>query len=180
MKHTLSAVFESRSEADRACSALREAGFGDSRLDAASQGHAKLTVQAPSLEEAERAAAVVEGYGPLDIGERRAGGGKESGGQAAPGRLGSVYIYQSVATADNEEYYRIHWTSYYAGSGGSYEDYAPAYRYGASAADRDAYRGRSWEDSEPGLRGDWERRNPQSAWDKVKEAVRHGWNKLTS
>lgn len=81
---------------------------------------------------------------------------------------------------DDDAYFRGHWTSNYAGLGGSYEDYAPAYTYGSTMARSDLYRGRPWSDVERNLRSDWEARNPHSAWEKVKSAIRHGWERMTS
>lgn len=94
-------------------------------------------------------------------------------------RRTEVDVEQFGATED-EDYYRSHWTSTYANMGGSYDDYAPAYRYGTAMAGADSYRGRSWDDSEASLRSSWESQYPKSAWDKVKAAVRHGWERLTS
>lgn len=40
--------------------------------------------------------------------------------------------------------------------------------------------GQTWEDAEPALKSDWERRHAgsvASAWDKVKTALRHGWER---
>lgn len=81
---------------------------------------------------------------------------------------------------DDEAHFRGHWTSNYAGLGGSYDDYAPAYTYGSTMAGSDLYRGRAWKDVEPHLRSDWEARNPHSAWEKMKAAIRHGWERMTS
>ncbi|MFP5390547.1 MAG: YsnF/AvaK domain-containing protein [Gammaproteobacteria bacterium] len=81
---------------------------------------------------------------------------------------------------EEDTYYRSHWTSNYASAGGRYEDYAPAYQYGSTARNSDSYRGRNWDDVEPTLRSDWEQRNPGSAWENFKAAVRHGWDRLTS
>ncbi|NHZ35890.1 YsnF/AvaK domain-containing protein [Massilia rubra] len=81
---------------------------------------------------------------------------------------------------DDDAYFRGHWTSNFAREGGSYDDYAPAYRYGTSMAGSELYRGRPWEEIEPGLRSDWEARNPGSTWEKMKAAIRHGWERMTS
>ena len=81
---------------------------------------------------------------------------------------------------DDEAYFRGHWTSNFASEGGTYEDYAPAYTYGSTMARSDLYRGRPWNDVEHNLRSDWEARNPGSAWEKVKAAIRHGWERITS
>jgi uncharacterized protein (TIGR02271 family) len=84
------------------------------------------------------------------------------------------------SSMDDDTYFRSHWNSNYASSGGSYEDYAPAYRYGSSLAGSDRYKGRRWDDMEPEVRSNWESRNPGSAWEKVKNAIRHGWERMTT
>lgn len=87
---------------------------------------------------------------------------------------------EQLGTTEDDTYYRTHWTSNYARLGGAYEDYEPAYRYGATMRSSGSYSGRSWDDVESTLRSDWEKRYPQSAWEKFKAAVRHGWDRITS
>lgn len=82
--------------------------------------------------------------------------------------------------ADEDAYFRGHWNSNFANLGGTYDEYAPAYRYGTSMARSDLYRGRPWNDVEQNLRTDWEARNPGSGWEKMKAAIRHGWERITS
>lgn len=77
------------------------------------------------------------------------------------------------ATGDDTSY-RTHWQNAYGTSGGRYEDYADAYRYGSTAASSGRYQNYQWEDAEPNLRRDWESSHPESSWDKVKDAVRYG------
>ena len=81
---------------------------------------------------------------------------------------------------DDEQYYRSHWSATYVATGARFEDYDPAYRYGHSMASSDSYRGRPWDDVEADLRSTWEHTYPQSAWDKFKAAVKHGWERVTS
>jgi len=76
--------------------------------------------------------------------------------------------------------FRTHWNSNYAQSGETYEDYAPAYQYGTSIGADERYRGKSWADIESNVQSDWESRYPKSGWQKFKDAVRHGWEKVTS
>lgn len=83
-------------------------------------------------------------------------------------------------SVDDDDEYRNHWLANYGTQGSSYDEYAPAYRYGSSMATSDTYRGRTWDDIEPTLRSDWESRNPGSTWDRFKAAVRHGWDRITS
>jgi hypothetical protein len=82
----------------------------------------------------------------------------------------------------DDNYYRSHWSSTYGSTGDSYDSYAPAYSYGTQA--RSKYQGRNWDDVESDLRSDWDTRYPSSGgvstWDKMKAAVRHGWDKVTS
>ena len=85
-----------------------------------------------------------------------------------------------TSSVDNDDEYRSHWNTNYGGQGGTYDEYAPAYRYGSSMRSSSTYRGRSWDDVEPTLRSDWETRYPGSAWDRFKAAVRHGWDRITS
>lgn len=87
---------------------------------------------------------------------------------------------EQLGRVEEDTYYRSHWTSNYARLGGAYEDYEPAYRYGATMRSSGTYQGRSWDDVETTLRSDWEKRYPQSAWEKFKAAVRHGWDRITS
>lgn len=99
---------------------------------------------------------------------------------------GGVRIYERtvvgrVGAPDlSDDYYRSHWDNNFSSAGGNYDEYEPAYRYGERMASADSFRGRSWDEAEPGLRSSWESQYPQSAWDKFKSAVRHGWERLTS
>ncbi len=83
-------------------------------------------------------------------------------------------------TPDDDAYFRGHWSSNFADAGGTYDDYAPAYSYGSSMARSEMYRGRPWNDVEGSLRSDWETRNPNSTWENMKAAIRHGWERITS
>ena len=86
------------------------------------------------------------------------------------------------ATGDlvDDDEFRSHFQSSYGSSGGRYEDYEPAYRYGSGLRSDARYTGRSWDEIEPDLRSDWERSHPGSAWERFKAAVRHGWDRMTS
>lgn len=91
-------------------------------------------------------------------------------------RLGAT----GTASTQDDSYYRTHFQSNYGTSGGSYDDYAPAYTYGSQM--RSQYSGRQWDDVETNLRTDWEARHGSAAgstWEKMKAAVRHGWDRMT-
>jgi len=76
------------------------------------------------------------------------------------------------------EDFRNDWQKNYAGSGGDYSLYEPAYQYGFRAANDERYRDRAWDEAEPELRRDYEREYPGGAWDRMKNAVRYGWEKV--
>ncbi|MBA5608502.1 hypothetical protein H3H36_24450 [Duganella sp. FT3S] len=93
---------------------------------------------------------------------------------------GSLNIQRGDSLGISEDtYFRAHWLDTFSYMGGTYQEYDPAYRYGASMANRATYQGSAWEDAEPELRESWERDYPASRWDKVKEAVRAGWVRMT-
>jgi len=83
---------------------------------------------------------------------------------------------------DDDSYYRNHFNSTYGATGESYDSYAPAYSYGSQMASSGPYSGRQWDDVESDLRLDWDSRygsGGQSTWEKMKAAVRHGWDRMT-
>jgi len=81
---------------------------------------------------------------------------------------------------DTDDWYRSDWNDHYSSLGGSYDDYAPAYRYGTDMRTSARYRDRSWDEVESDLKSDWEARHPgASTWDRFKAAVRRGWDKIT-
>lgn len=79
----------------------------------------------------------------------------------------------------HDEATRAHFDEHY-GDQHAFEDYAPAYGYGSQAAADSRYAGRHWDEVEPELRGSWEARDGASAWERMKAAVRHGWDRIVS
>ncbi|GAA5017619.1 hypothetical protein GCM10025794_05470 [Massilia kyonggiensis] len=84
---------------------------------------------------------------------------------------------------DNDSYYRSHWNARYSNADDSYDDYLPAYRYGNEMRSTDTYRDRDWDDVEHDLRKDWHSKYgtdaEPSTWERIKAAVRHGWERMT-
>jgi len=87
--------------------------------------------------------------------------------------------YGDTAMTSDDSDYRTHWQNAYGTSGGRYEDYDAAYRYGSTMAGSERFKNYRWEDAEPTLRSDWEREHPESAWDKVKDAIRYGAERVS-
>jgi len=91
-------------------------------------------------------------------------------------------IADTDIAGSNDDYradFRRDWESRYAGEGATWETYQPAYEYGYRTAGDPRYRGRDWSDVEDDLRTDYLRNNPNSTWDRMKGAVRYGWEKVT-
>ncbi len=94
-----------------------------------------------------------------------------------------VYAHAETASAgDDDDRYRGDYELRYSGQGGSYDDYAPAYRYGRTLAADPRHTGRDWAAVEAEARGAWERDHAgdeRSRWDDVREAVHHSWRDAT-
>ncbi len=73
--------------------------------------------------------------------------------------------------------FRKNYDQQYASAGGTYSDYLPAYEYGYRMATEN--RGKSFETLESQLKTDYLRSHPNSVWDKMRGAVRYGWERGT-
>jgi uncharacterized protein (TIGR02271 family) len=76
--------------------------------------------------------------------------------------------------------YRQRWQQRSGSTGGRWEDYEPSYRYGYEMRSRPEYRGRRFDDVEPGMRSDWQRRYPNTPWDRARENIRETWDDKTT
>jgi uncharacterized protein (TIGR02271 family) len=89
------------------------------------------------------------------------------GGRAAAGR----------DFTDYETDYRNNYQSAFATKGYTYDQYAPAYRYGYNLASDERYRGRDWAAVEPDARSAWEQHN-KGTWEEFKDAIRYSWDSV--
>ena len=97
--------------------------------------------------------------------------------------IGGVRVYghgvaQAFSDGDAADFRADHATRH-GTQGGSYDDYDPAYRYGHGLAADARFQGRDWDEIEADVRGDWETRHPDGAWERFKGAVRHAWVRAT-
>jgi uncharacterized protein (TIGR02271 family) len=74
--------------------------------------------------------------------------------------------------------WRGHYQSQFANTGNRYEQYEPAYQYGYTLRNEPRYRDYDWAQLEPEARRTWEQRNPGTAWDQVRDAVRYSWENV--
>jgi uncharacterized protein (TIGR02271 family) len=75
--------------------------------------------------------------------------------------------------------FRRDFSTRYGNTGQPYETYSPAYQYGYEMAADPRYQGRNFSEVESGLQTEFARRHPNSTWDKMKDSVRYGWDKVT-
>ncbi len=115
-------------------------------------------------EVSERTETVSDTVRRTDVEVERVGPQAAAGGTSLPG----------------DEEFRQHWQSAYGSSGGRYEDYSSAYRYGASLAGQKQYQGYRWDEVEPRVKSEWEATHAGSPWERTRQAVRYGWEKMTS
>ena len=78
-----------------------------------------------------------------------------------------------------DEEFRRDYDSRYANADAPYDDYRRAYTHGVSVARDERNRGRDWREVEASARQHWEAHYPESAWERFKAAVRHGWERVT-
>jgi len=78
--------------------------------------------------------------------------------------------------ADDEAEYHRHFTTAFTNTGDAYENYLPAYRYGAELAADPRYQHKEWSAVEPEVRRSWEARQPGS-WERFKDALRYAWDR---
>jgi uncharacterized membrane protein len=78
-----------------------------------------------------------------------------------------------------DQTFRSDYQTRYGLSGFGYDYYQPAYRYGFDLSREERFRGYDWDRLEPEARRDWESRGIGGAWDDVKDAVRHAWERVT-
>lgn len=93
--------------------------------------------------------------------------------------LGGQSARSTARPSDFNDDFRSHFTSRYGSRGDAYETYEPAYRYGYDMASDPRYRGQDFNQVESDLQSDYARRYPNSTWEKIKDSVRYGWDKVT-
>jgi uncharacterized protein (TIGR02271 family) len=105
--------------------------------------------------------------------------GRRSEGAVA-GAVGGAATTARRSFADLDDDFRQDYRTNYASSGGTYEDYQPAYRSGYELRSDSRYANRDWDAAEPEIRQRWESEHPGSAWERFKAAIRRGWDRATS
>jgi hypothetical protein len=101
---------------------------------------------------------------------------------AAVGAVAGAVAGKMSADPDVEDaYWKDNYSSRpYITQGSSYDDYSPAYRYGAESYNK--YPDRSYDDVEPELGRDWSRARGKSSleWENARHATRDAWHRVSN
>jgi uncharacterized protein YcfJ len=102
-------------------------------------------------------------------------------GAVAGGLAGKGIAERTDPTEEDAYWRRMSVDRPYYDSARSYDDYAPAYRYGGKSWFDRRDSGRSFEEFEADLRSGWERfkRSSRLTWEEAKDAVRDGWDRVS-
>jgi len=135
------------------------------------------------------------GAHPVGVGVGTAGGasaGAAIGAAAGPvgavvgavvggvaGGLGGKAVAEAIdPTVENTYWEQNYRNRDYVDRGATYDDYAPAYRYGWESRCR--YADKRFEDVEPDLESGWDKAKAKSrlGWEKAKRATRDAWDRI--
>ncbi len=75
-----------------------------------------------------------------------------------------------------DDHFRNHYRILYGEKAGVYEEYKPAYEYGALLGESDRYTDRDWSEVAVDAERKWEETHPQT-WERYRDAVRYGWGR---
>lgn len=99
---------------------------------------------------------------------------------AVVGAVAGKGVAKAVDPAAEDKYWRENYSSRDYATGGSYDDYGPAYLYGVDAYARQP--DRHFDEVEPDLSRDWERSRGNSTlgWDRARHASRDAWHRVSN
>jgi uncharacterized protein (TIGR02271 family) len=119
-------------------------------------------------------------------GDAASSGGSVSGGSVSGGSVSGGSVSGTSTSGGRrsftelEDEVRSDYQTHFANTGASYDELQPAYRGGYELRGDSRFADSNWDDVEPDLRQRWESEHPGSAWERVKAAVRRGWDRATS
>jgi Heat induced stress protein YflT len=106
-----------------------------------------------------------------------AGGPAGAAAGALIGGVAGAGVGAAIDFTEVEPEFRREWETGPDRGRSTWEQAAPAYRYGWESYDRPEYRGRAWDEVRPELERGW--REP-AAWSQYEPMIRRGWERRTS
>jgi hypothetical protein len=96
------------------------------------------------------------------------------------GGLAGKGVAESVNPTEEEAYWRETYSRRPYAANRTYDELAPAYRYGWESRTR--YADRHWNDAESDLERGWDKAkmNTKLGWQEAKDATRDAWNRVTN
>ena len=97
---------------------------------------------------------------------------------AIAGGLAGKGVAESVNPTEEDAYWRENYKTRPYASEATYDEFAPAYRYGWES--RSQYQGRKFDDVESDLERGWDKAkgNSRLGWEKAKSATRDAWHRV--
>jgi len=89
----------------------------------------------------------------------------------------------NTASTDYSTYdtdFRRHFDANLNNSGYTYDQIAPVYRYGYDLGASPRYTGKDWTSVEREAQEQWQERNPDTPWERFKDAIQYAWDKARS
>ncbi len=89
---------------------------------------------------------------------------------------------QSVETQNYDRYqddFRKHFAETYSSQGFTFDQFAPAYRYGYDLATNQRFMDRDWDSIMTDAQAYWEERHP-GTWENFKDSIRYAWMRVTN
>jgi len=93
-------------------------------------------------------------------------------------QLDTQHTRRNADFSSYETDFRSNYNRSYGNSGMTYDQYAPAYKYGYDLQNDPRYRGKDWNSVQSDVQRDWESRQP-GTWEKFSNAIRYSWDKAT-
>ncbi|WP_151446984.1 hypothetical protein [Lacisediminimonas profundi] len=156
-----------------------------SYAEALRRGSFLVTAEAEGEAQLQLARQVMGQFHPVDMEERTAHWRSEGWSRYDPNakpytdQQARAERARHAAQPPSDADYRMHWMQSYGPGGGRYEDFIPAYRFGAELRNKEAFKAyHNWNDVEPEAQRGWESGNAGPAWEQSKAAVRYGWEKM--
>lgn len=97
---------------------------------------------------------------------------------AVAGGLAGKGAAEAVNPSVEDAYWRENYRTQPYTTGETYERWKPAYQHGWESYGR--YSGKSFDEAEQGIQGDWDKRNKDASltWEKARSATRDAWHRV--
>jgi hypothetical protein len=192
-------VFEDREQVDRAVDGLRRAGFSNESIGVAIHGDDAIGSGIGWMAGALTSIGLDEENAQLYAQEFHSGrqlvtvvaGDRQREARGILASHGAYdYNIESGGTRtvqdrprfgrwdDVQSSFREGWERRHGGTGATWEEFEPRYRFGWELSREPQYRDRDWSEVEPELRHQWEMDEPDTLWERAIDSLREAWEEM--